>query len=183
MRSPEPGRNALLDAGQRLLSTADLARISVNAIVAEAGMAKGSFYQHWPSRDQYVRALHARFHDQLEGSIAAAMADLPPGPDRLEAGMNTYLDGCLAEPATKALLVQSRTEAGLSDLVAARNNSAATLIMPDLLALGWTPPDPIAALLVAATAEIALVELDAGHRDNALRRGLLRLATRTPTAD
>ena len=65
-RPPEPGRNALLDAGQRLLGTADLARISVNAIVAEAGMAKGSFYQHWPSRTEYVRALHARFHDQLE---------------------------------------------------------------------------------------------------------------------
>ena len=27
MRSPEPGRNALLDAGQRLLGSADLARI------------------------------------------------------------------------------------------------------------------------------------------------------------
>jgi TetR/AcrR family transcriptional regulator, transcriptional repressor for nem operon len=183
VRSPEPGRNALLDAGQRLLATADLARISVNAIVAEAGMAKGSFYQHWPSRAQYVRELHARFHDQLEESIAAAMADLPPGSDRLEAAMNIYLDGCLAEPATKALLVQSRTEAGLSDLVAARNHSAAALIVPDLLALGWTPPKPIATLLVASIAEIALVELDAGQRDNELRRGLLRLASRKPAAD
>jgi len=182
MRSPEPGRNALLDAGQRLLSTADLAKMSVNSIVAEAGMAKGSFYQHWPSRVEYVRALHARFHDQLADSIDTAMVGLPPGHDRLELGMNTYLDGCLAEPATKALLVQSRTEAGLGDLVAARNGNAASLITPDLLALGWTPPEPIAALLVAAVAEIALVELDAGHRDNALRRGLLRLATRTPTA-
>lgn len=178
MRSPEPGRNALLDAGQRLLSTADLARISVNAIVAEAGMAKGSFYQHWPSRSDYVRALHARFHDQLENAIIAAMAGMRPGPDRLRAGMTTYLDGCLQEPATKALLVQSRTEAGLSDLVAARNHSAAALIMPDLEALGWSPPEPIAALLVAAVAEIALVELDAGRPDGALRRGLLRLATR-----
>jgi AcrR family transcriptional regulator len=177
VRSPEPGRNALLDAGQRLLGTADLARISVNAIVGEAGMAKGSFYQHWPSRAEYVRALHARFHDQLTESIAAAMADLPPGRDRLDAGMNTYLDGCLAEPATKALLVQSRTEAGLSDLVAARNESAAISILPDLVALGWKPPEPIAALLVAAVAEIALVELTAGKRDNGLRRGLLRLAT------
>jgi AcrR family transcriptional regulator len=178
MRSPEPGRNALLDAGQRLLGSADLARISVNAIVAEAGMAKGSFYQHWPSRTEYVRALHARFHDQLADSIAAAMSDLPPGSDRLEAGMNAYLDGCLAEPATKALLVQSRTEAGLSDLVAARNESSATLVLPDLVALGWAPPEPIAVLLVAAVAEIALLELAAGKRDNALRRGLLRLATR-----
>lgn len=179
MRSPEPGRNALLDAGQRLLGTADLARISVNSIVAEAGMAKGSFYQHWPSRAEYVRALHARFHDQLEESIAAAMADLPPGRDRLEAGMNTYLDGCLADPATKALLVQSRTEAGLSDLVAARNESAATLIAPDLAALGWTPPEPIAVLLVAAVAEIALIELASGKPDKQLRRALLRLAART----
>ena len=105
VRPPEPGRNALLDAGQRLLGSADLARISVNAIVAEAGMAKGSFYQHWPSRTEYGRALHARFHDQLGESIAAAMADLPPGRDRLEAGMDAYLDGCLADPATKAVAV------------------------------------------------------------------------------
>jgi len=181
VRPPEPGRNALLDAGQRLLGTADLARISVNAIVAEAGMAKGSFYQHWPSRAEYVRALHVRFHDELAESITTATADLPPGRDRLEAGMNAYLDGCLADPATKALLVQSRTEAGLSDLVAARNDSSATLVLPDLVALGWAPPEPIAALLVAAVAEIALVELAAGKRDKKLRRALLRLATRTPT--
>jgi AcrR family transcriptional regulator len=181
VRPPEPGRNALLDAGQRLLGTSDLARISVNAIVAEAGMAKGSFYQHWPSRTDYVRALHVRFHDQLEESIATAKADLPPGRDRLEAGMKAYLDGCLADAATKALLVQSRTEAGLGDLVAARNESAAHLLLPDLVALGWSRPEPIAVLLVAAVAEIALLELAAGKPDKALRNGLLRLATRTPS--
>ncbi|GAB7144547.1 TetR/AcrR family transcriptional regulator [Mycobacterium riyadhense] len=177
MRPPEPGRNALLDAGQRLLGTADLARVSVNSIVAEAGMAKGSFYQHWPSRAEYVRALHARFHDQLAEAIATAMDGLPPGRDRLEAGMNAYLDGCLADPATKALLVQSRTEAGLSDMVAARNEGSAALMQPDLVALGWARPEPIANLLVAAIAEIALLELAAGKRDNELRGGLLRLAT------
>ncbi|WP_156690089.1 TetR/AcrR family transcriptional regulator [Mycobacterium sp. Marseille-P9652] len=182
MRPREPGRNALLDAGERLLGAADLARVSVNAIVAEAGMAKGSFYQHWPSREHYVRALHDRFHDQLGEAISGAMAGRPPGRERLEAGMNAYLDGCLAQPATKALLVQSRTEAGLSDLVAARNESSATLVVPDLVALGWAPPEPIATLLVAAVAEIALIELAAGKRDRKLREGLLRLATRTATA-
>jgi hypothetical protein len=80
--------------------------------------------------------------------------------------------------ATKALLVQSRTEAGLSDRVAARNESSATLMVPDLAALGWAPPEPIAVLLVAAIAEIALIELAAGRRDKKLRQGLLRLATR-----
>jgi hypothetical protein len=126
-----------------------------------------------------VRALHARFHDRLEDAITAAIADLPPGRDRIEAGMNAYLDGCLADPATKALLVQSRTEAGLSDLVAARNQTAATLIVPDLEALGWASPEPVATLLVAATAEIALIELATGQRDKQLRHGLLRLASRS----
>lgn len=177
MRSPEPGRNALLDAGRRLLGTSDLARISVNAIVAEAGMAKGSFYQHWASRADYVRALHVRFHDQLTDAIVAAMSGLPPGRERLEAGMTAYLDGCLADPATKALLVQSRTEAGLSDLVAERNESSARLVLADLAALGWSRAEPIAALLVAATAEIALLELAGGGRNEELRRGLVRLAT------
>jgi hypothetical protein len=83
----------------------------------------------------------------------------------------------LADAATKALLVQSRTEAGLSDLVAARNATAATLLLPDLVALGWSQPEPIAALLVAAVAEIALLELAAGKPDKALRSGLIRLAT------
>jgi hypothetical protein len=62
-------------------------------------------------------------------------------------------------------------------LVAARNETAAALVLPDLVALGWSPPEPIAALLVAAVAEIALLELAAGKRDNELRNGLLRLAT------
>jgi hypothetical protein len=110
------------------------------------------------------------------------MVDLPPGSDRLTVGMHAYLDGCLTEPATKALLVQSRTEAGLSDLVAGRNESAAALITPDLLALGWIPAEPIAALVVAGAAEIALVELAAGHRDDQLRSALIRLASRTPTS-
>ena len=94
--------------------------------------------------------------------------------------MNAYLDGCLAEPATKALLVQSRTEAGLNDLVAARNESAATCSRPTWSRSAGLHAEPIAALLVAAVAEIALVELDAGRRDDELRDGLFRLATRTP---
>jgi hypothetical protein len=53
--------------------------------------------------------------------------------------------------------------------------------LPDLVALGWSRPEPIAVLLVAAVAEIALLELTAGKPDKRLRSGLLRLATRTPT--
>lgn len=166
----------MLDAGRRLLGEADLARLSVNAVVSEAGMAKGSFYQHWPSRREYVRALHVAFHDRLTATMLAAAGERPHGLERLSVVMHAYLDGCLAESSTKALLVQSRTEAGLADLVAERNAQAAALAAEDLRAIGWRPPDPVAALLVAVVAEIALQELSAGRRRDDLREAALRMA-------
>src|SRR5437660_11616110 len=132
MRSAEPGRRSLLDAGRRLLASEDLSHLSVNAIVAEANMAKGSFYQHWPTRSDYLVALHTAFHDELTAKVQAAIDLLPPGFDRLAAGMAAYLDGCLAHPATKALLVQARTDAALSPHVAARNDSFARMAVADL---------------------------------------------------
>ncbi|WP_278260888.1 TetR/AcrR family transcriptional regulator [Nocardia sp. AG03] len=178
MRSPEPGRRALLDAGRNLLATATLGKLSINAITAEAGMAKGSFYQHWPSREDYLLALHTAFHDDLAERVETAITDLAPGEERLATVVTTYLDGCLAEPATKGLLVQARTDAGLQGAVSARNATAADLLRADLAALGWDDPHPVAVLLVAAIAETALLELDAAAPRPDLRAALLRLARR-----
>ncbi|QHC23948.1 TetR/AcrR family transcriptional regulator [Streptomyces sp. GS7] len=183
MRPAEPGRRSLLDAGRRLLAGEDLSRLSVNAIVGAAGMAKGSFYQHWPTRTHYLVALHAVFHDELTARVEAAIGGLPPGPDRLAAGIGAYLDGCLTQPATKALLVQARTDAALGPQVAARNDAFAGMAAADLAALGWRPAEPVAALLVAAVADVALHELTAGRPRDDLRTAALRLATRTPGAD
>ncbi|KAF0847555.1 TetR/AcrR family transcriptional regulator [Nocardia caishijiensis] len=178
MRSPEPGRRALLDAGRVLLGSENLSKVSVNAITAGAGMAKGSFYQHWPSRDEFLLAVHREFHDTLFAGVRAAIADVPPGVERLRAGIEVYLDGCLADPATKALLVQARTDAGLGGEVARRNALAADIAAEDLTAIGWPDPHSVAVLLIAAIAETALQELDADAPRTDLRAALLRLAER-----
>ncbi|MEV0433056.1 TetR/AcrR family transcriptional regulator [Nocardia sp. NPDC050413] len=178
MRSPEPGRRALLDAGRALLGSENLSKVSVSAITAGAGMAKGSFYQHWPSREEYLLALHREFHDTLFARVRAAIADLPPGAERLRTGIDVYLDGCLADPATKALLVQARTDAGLGSEVAHRNALAADIATQDLTAIGWPDPHPVAVLLIAAIAETALLELDATAPRPDLRAALLGLAER-----
>lgn len=182
-RSAEPGRTALLDAGVQVLTTAGLSELSVNTVVATARMAKGAFYQHWPSRTDYLRDLHTRFHDQLAAVVATAVATKQPGAGRLWHMLIAYLDGCLAQRASKALLVEARTQAGLGDLVAARNRSFAALIEEDLTTLGWPVAQPIATLLIAAAAEIALHELQAGTALPALRHATLALATHNPRAD
>jgi TetR/AcrR family transcriptional regulator, transcriptional repressor for nem operon len=176
-RAAGPGRTALLDAGTHMLRSTPLGALSVNTVVAAAGMAKGSFYQHWPSRSAYLRDLHDRFHDHLARTVGAA-ADGPPGAHRLAGMLDAYLDGCLAHRAAKSLLVEARTDAGLLDLVETRNADFADMIVDDLAVLGWSAPRLIATLLIAAVAEIALHELAAGAGRPDLRQAALALATR-----
>ncbi|AYF73494.1 TetR/AcrR family transcriptional regulator [Nocardia yunnanensis] len=182
-RPAEPGRNALLDAGAEVAAREGLRGLSVNAVVQAAGMAKGTFYHHFPDRRGYVVALHRRYHEQLAVTIAAAVGDREPGPDRLRAGLTAYLDACLATRGTKAFLAQSRTDADLLDEVNARNQLVAAVIVPDLAVLGWADPASVAHLVIAMAAETALAELYSAAPRPELRAALTALIERHPRGD
>src|ERR1700755_1466907 len=92
---PHPTAEALMDAGVAVAEQHGLAGLSVNRVVAEAGLAKGTFYVHFADRDAFVDALHARFHDAVDAAVGAAVADVPPGAERLLAAAEAYLDVCL----------------------------------------------------------------------------------------
>ncbi|MFE5331948.1 TetR/AcrR family transcriptional regulator [Embleya sp. NPDC056575] len=176
-RPAGPGREALLRAGLEVADTCGLSRMSVNAVVAAAGMAKGSFYQHFADRRGYLVALHRRYHGEMEERVLAAVAGLVPGPERVIAGVHGYLDAGLATTGTRALLVQARTDPDLFEETRARNARTRELLRPELAALGWDPPDAMAHLLVAMVFDISLEELFAGRRDD-LREALLALVVR-----
>ena len=74
----------LLDAGMAVAEREGLAGLSVNRVVAEAGVAKGTFYVHFADREAFVDALHARFHDRVEAEVAAATSRTPVGPERTD---------------------------------------------------------------------------------------------------
>jgi len=167
-RSAERGRTALLDAGAALADGDGLRALSVNAIVAQAGMAKGSFYQHFPSRKDYVIALHRRYHDHITEQVLAAVGHLPHGADRLHAGVDAFLDACLETKGTKAFLAQARTETDLLDEVQSRNALVGAELAADMVALGVEQPEAKAHLVVAMVADISLQEL----YDNEPRRDL-----------
>jgi TetR/AcrR family transcriptional regulator, transcriptional repressor for nem operon len=167
-------REALLDAGVEVAESHGLTGLSVNRVVAVASVAKGTFYVHFDDREAFVDALHARFHGRVEKAVAAAIAGLEPGPERLVAGVEAYLDTCLADRAVKALALEARSDPALASSMAARHERFAASAAPSFRAMGW--PDPTAAshLLAAMTAEIAIRELDAGRRLPASRRALRR---------
>lgn len=167
-------REALLDAGVAVAERYGLAGLSVNRVVAAAGLAKGTFYVHFASREEFVDALHARFHDRVEGAVAAAIDGLEPGAARIVCGAEAYLDVCLADRAVKALALEARSDPSLAAPMAERHERFALAASPSFKAMGW--PDATAAshLLAAMTAEIAVRELEAGRKLPAARRSLRR---------
>jgi TetR/AcrR family transcriptional regulator, transcriptional repressor for nem operon len=151
-----------------------LAGLSVNRVVAEAGLAKGTFYVRFADRDAFVDALHARFHDAVDAAVAAAVADVPAGAGRLVAGAEAYLDVCLRDRAVKALALEARSDPALSSMMATRHGRFAAIAAPSFKTMGWPDPTAAAQLLSAMVSEIAIRELDAGRRLPAQRRALRR---------
>ncbi len=167
-------REALLDAGTTVAGLHGLAGLSVNRVVAEAGVAKGTFYVHFTDREAFVDALHERFHAHVREAIAAAAGDLPPGPERLVRSAEAYLDVCLDDRAVKALALEARSEGALSTAMSDRVDRLTTSAEASFRAMGWKDVAASAQLFGAMTSEIAVREFDAGRRLPASRRALRR---------
>jgi TetR/AcrR family transcriptional regulator, transcriptional repressor for nem operon len=169
-----PTREALIEAGLRLAENHGLAGMSVNDVVAEAEVAKGTFYVHFRDRTAYLVSLHQWFHDRLKESVLAATADLPHGAERLRRGTTAYLDGCLQGKAVKALLLDARSEPAISAEVQRRNADFAGLAQEDFEAMGRPHAETSARLYVVMGAEAALMELEVGKASNEVRAALFQ---------
>ncbi|MDX6335309.1 MAG: hypothetical protein QOG05_2649 [Streptosporangiaceae bacterium] len=165
-------REHIVEAGLRLAERTGLAGMSVNLIVGEADVAKGTFFHHFGDRGGFLLALHREFHDRLFAEIAEAVEAMPPGRERLLAAAGAYLDGCLRHRGIRALLLEARAEPLIAGAIAERNQRASQLITPDFTAIGWAHPTDGAALWNGLVVEAALLELAAGHRRPAIRNAL-----------
>ncbi len=169
-----PTRDALIEAGLKLAEQHGIAKMSVNAIVTAAEVAKGTFYVHFPDRAAYLVALHQWFHDGIKRKVLAATADLPPGSKRLRAGIIAYLDGCLQSKAVKALLLEARSEPAIAAEVQRRNADFATIAQVDFEAMGWQHAAHLARLYVVTVAEAAIMELETKQANPAVREALFQ---------
>jgi len=167
-------REALLDAGAALAEEHGLAGVSLNMVVARAGVAKGTFYVHFKNRAAFVDAMHARFHARVQAAVDQAVAGLSPGARRLFRAFEAYLDVSLANRGVKALSLEAGLDPTVQDSMAARRERLAAAGAADLEAMGWDDAEAAAQLLAAMTREISVLEFDAGHRLPASRRALKR---------
>lgn len=165
-------RQKLIETGLELAEQLGLEGLSVNAVVAGAGVSKGAFFHHFPDRTGYLVAVHRRFHDALSDEFFAAVGDMAPGRERLALAARTYLDGCLRDRGVKALLLEARGHRPIADEVLERNRQNVETLTADFEAMGRRHPRQSARLWVAATAECALMELELGRADPEARDAL-----------
>lgn len=78
-RHPEesPTRRRLLDAATRLFYETGIHAVGIDRIIAEADVAKATFYKHFPSKDELVVA-YVEEQDRLGREAVAALPNRPP---------------------------------------------------------------------------------------------------------
>jgi len=67
---------ALKAAGADLLADQPIDALAISDIVARAGVAKGSFFNHFSGKDAFASAIAADVRGKIEAEIAAANADV-----------------------------------------------------------------------------------------------------------
>lgn len=173
-RDGSPTRERLLEAGLRLAHAGALSSLRVDEVVDAAGVAKGTFYVHFRTREDFLVALHSRFHDGLAREIDRAVAGQAPGMRRLLRGSLAYLDACCEQRGIKAMLLGARAEPAIQQAVTAQNARFATLTAGEFRAADWPAPQQAARLWVGMVAEGAIAEAEAGRKLPPLRQALRR---------
>jgi AcrR family transcriptional regulator len=83
MSADSPARQRILDAAFRLFYARGIRAVGVDTIIAESGVAKATFYKHFPAKDDLVVAYLDRvdgvWFGQLRSAFINAAAESQPG--------------------------------------------------------------------------------------------------------
>lgn len=106
---------ALVDAGLELLAERPIDALAIDEIVGRAGVAKGSFFNHFADKAAFGEAIGSDIRAELEGRIGAANAGVSDPLARLAGGMRTGLAFALDEPRKAAIMLRNASNSTLRD--------------------------------------------------------------------
>jgi AcrR family transcriptional regulator len=152
----DPGASAarrrLLDTATRLFYAEGIRAVGIDRIIAEAGVAKATFYNHFPSRDDLVLA-YVEELDRLGRQATAALPEQEPRA-RIAAILGRISQAAVAGdyrgcPFLNAAAEYTDPESPVRRAVAARRAWYHRLLEDLLAADGDPDPSTTASLLVA----------------------------------
>lgn len=172
-RAPEQRRTAVVAAARELFLANGVEATSVDAIARRAGVAKGTVYLSFPTKQHLVRAIEDEFDTLILARLRSATATAPPDAATAAAAWCT----ALVEASLDHLEVHDFLFYGRGARVAERTVDAT--LSDDLTEVlrvrGVTDAEAMAVFLIGGVT--ALTDLAVLRRDDD-RAGLLRMIER-----
>lgn len=106
---------SLIDAGMELLADRPIDALAIDEIVSRAGVAKGSFFNHFADKAAFGHAIGAEIRAELEERISAANTRVADPLARLAGGMRTGLAFALEEPRKTTIMLRNMSQSTLRD--------------------------------------------------------------------
>src|SRR5690625_6774109 len=83
-KTPEERKTEILDAAEHLFTTKGYSETTVNDILKIVGVAKGTFYYYFPSKEEVMHAIVERFIDvEVQRAEAIASNTSLKAPDKI----------------------------------------------------------------------------------------------------
>ncbi len=104
--SKEERRDQILTSARKVFAKVGYARATVEDIVKEAGVARGTFYLYFEDKREALEELIDRFSVQIAGAIIRIVTDDPKNPvaEQVLANIRGILGVCLQERAMTKIL-------------------------------------------------------------------------------
>jgi AcrR family transcriptional regulator len=98
---------ALVRAGQTLFAAHAVDAVSIDEIVGEAGVAKGSFYKHFADKEALLTAVVREIRNRIETQVTAVNADVLDPARRVARAICVYLRFVADQPEQGGVLVRN----------------------------------------------------------------------------
>lgn len=138
MSRAERTRRALVSAGLDLLVERPIDAIPIDDIVAAAGVAKGSFFNHFADKQAFGAAVAANVRAGLERHIEVANSGIENPVERLANGMVVAANFAIVERSKTIVMLR-----GMASATSQSNalNSGVEADMARCIAAGFTRPE------------------------------------------
>ncbi|TAN32866.1 TetR/AcrR family transcriptional regulator [bacterium] len=171
-------RKRLLDAARKLILAGGEARLAASTVARQAGVAGATFYEHFRSRDDLVKALSNDLFDELRAELGKRRHEAlaaPGSEEKLRQEFRTPLEILAASPDLfrLALRVRHHPASPLGDSSRRLAGNTRTDLVTELVARGYPHDGPgerrrlemIADIHIAATEVLALGYLSGRYPD------------------
>ncbi len=108
-------RQALLAAGAELLSAHSIDALSVNDIVDAAGVAKGSFFNHFEDKDAFASEIAGAIRRMIENRVQLSNAEISDPRQRVARGICVFVQFAMTQPKQTRIMLRGQERATAKD--------------------------------------------------------------------